>query len=146
MTDSPPETSNLPSEIQSNSARARSAWDDLLREEQFFLSAPDAFFAAWKRGVSLAGPHLFGSGPKTDLASAQTKWDVCPKVPLIAKAIGPMSPGERLFLAALVSFYNSDDGGRLLQRAGFHGLADLGRLDLSRRSVIAGLLLNYTGW
>ena len=65
---------------------------------------------------------------------------------LIDRAIGVMSSGEKVFLAALVSFYNAEDGGKLLKRIGVQGLADLGGLDLSRRSVLASLLLNYTGW
>jgi len=125
---------------------APSVFQALAREQAHFSGAPDAFFSAWKRGVALAGPHLFGSGPRADLENAATKWDLCPKIPLIERAIGPMSPSERIFLAALVSFYNAEDGGRLLKRIGFHGLADLGGLDLSRRAVIAGLILNYTGW
>jgi len=34
----------------------------------------------------------------------------------------------------------------LLKRCDFEGLADLGRLDLQRRQVIADLVLNYHGW
>ena len=45
-----------------------------------------------------------------------------------------------------MSFYNVEDGGRLLERVGVRGLADFGGLDLKRRTVIAALLLNYTGW
>ena len=146
MTGLPPNLPDSSENIHSDSSISRSPWRALLREEQHFSRAPECFLSAWKRGVTLAGPHLFGSSPQVDLTSAQTKWDLCPKVSLIAKAIGPMSPCERLFLASLVSFYNAEDGGRLLHRSGFHGLADLGRLDLIRRSVIAGLILNYTGW
>lgn len=73
-------------------------------------------------------------------------WDLCANVELIDHAIGLMSSGEKRFLATLVSFYNADDGGRLLERVGVRGLADLGGLDLKRRAVIAALLLNYTGW
>ena len=128
----PPNAHNSSAEIPSNSSSSQSQWDTLLREEQHFSKAPEAFFVAWKRGVSLAGPHLFGIGPEADITSAQNKWDLCPKVTLIRKAIGPMSPSERLFLAALVSFYNAEDGGQLFKRAGFHGLA--------------GLILNYSCW
>jgi len=146
MADSPQETSTSPHELQSSSSSTPSPWDAFLRELQHFSRAPENFLAAWKRGVALAGPHLFGTGPRADFENAVTKWDLCPKVALIERAIGVMSSGEKTFLAALVSFYNAEDGGRLLKRIGFHGLADLGGLDLSRRAVIAGLILNYTGW
>ena len=120
--------------------------EDVAREATHFSAAPAAFLQAWKRGVALAGTHLFGNGLRADLDQAISKWDLCPKVPLINKAIGVMSSGEKIFLAALVSFYNAEDGGRLFKRIGVQGLADLGGLDLQRRSVIAALILNYSGW
>ena len=118
----------------------------LARELKHFATAPASFLDAWKRGVTLAGAHLFGTGPRADVEKAASLWDLCPKMPVIERAIGVMSPGEKTFLAALVSFYNAEDGGRLLKRVGVHGFADLGGLDLPRRIVIAALLLNYTGW
>jgi hypothetical protein len=130
----------------SDEPSTRSLWDALIREEQHFSRAPEAFLAAWKQGVALAAPHLFGPGPRADLEAAADKWALCPKVALIQRAIGPMSPSQRIFLAALVSFYDTQEGGRLLKRVGFHGLADFSGLDLPHRAVIAGLILNYTGW
>ncbi len=47
-----------------------------------------------------------------------------------------------MFLAALVSFYNSDPGGELLRSLGANGLSGIAaRLDESRRQVIGDLLL-----
>lgn len=57
-----------------------------------------------------------------------------------------MSSGEKTFLVALVSFYNAERRRPTLERIGFHGFVNLGGLDLSRRAVIAALILNYTGW
>ena len=52
-----------------------------------------------------------------------------------------------MFLASLVSFYNSDPGGELLRSLGANGLSGIAaRLDESRRQVIADLLLAYPGW
>jgi hypothetical protein len=123
-----------------------SPWDVLAREDRHFERAPELFLSVWKRGVALAGSHLFGAGPQADLESAQTKWDLCPKVRNISRTLRSMPPLAQLFLGALVSFYNAEDGGHLLKRAGFRGLIDFAALDLSRRAVIAGLILNYTGW
>jgi hypothetical protein len=120
--------------------------EEIAHETAHFAVAPAAFFDAWKRGAALAGTHLFGCGTRANLEHATSAWDLCPKVQLIDDAIGVMSSGEKRFLAALVSFYNAEDGGRLLERIGVRGLADLGGLDLKRRAVIAALLLNYTGW
>lgn len=127
-------------------ALEQSARADIANELEHFSQAPHRFLTAWKEGVALAGPHLFGTGARADLAQAHSVWNLCPKLDLAERAIGAMSSGEKVFLAALVSFYNSEEGGKLFKRIGVQGLADLGGLDLSRRSVIASLLLNYTGW
>ena len=118
----------------------------IANELAHFSHAKTNFFDAWKRGVALAGPHLFGTGTPSGVDRAAGIWDLCPNMPLIDRAIGVMSSGEKVFLAALTSFHNAEDGGKLLKRIGVHGLADFGGLDLSRRSVLASLLLNYTGW
>ncbi|CAM8846145.1 TetR family transcriptional regulator [Burkholderia pseudomallei] len=108
--------------------------------------ATEVFFDAWKHGVELAGVRLFGQGTRDAFDIALTKWELCPNVRLIKAAIGPMSSGEKVFLAAMVSFYDAHDGGALLRRVGVQGLSDLGGLDAQRREVIASLLLHYAGW
>ena len=127
-------------------ALEETARHDIANELAHFSCAKTNFFDAWKRGVALAGTHLFGKGVTADPDRAVSIWDLCPNMRLIDRAIGVMSSGEKVFLAALVSFYNAEDGGKLFKRIGVRGLADLGGLDLSRRSVLASLLLNYTGW
>jgi hypothetical protein len=123
------------------------ARESIAQELEHFSSASARFLEAWKRGVRLAGPQFFGTrSTHADLDHAESKWDLCPKMALIDRAIGVMSSGEKVFLAALTSFYNAEDGGELLKRAHVQGLADLGGLDLERRAVIAALILNYTGW
>lgn len=129
-----------------NTMNEQGIFDEIAVNNRHFSKAPDAFFYAWKRGVELVGPDLFGNGSREGLDLAVDKWDLCPNVALIRKAIGVMSSGEKVFLAAMVSFYNANDGGALLKRVGVHGLADLSGLDLERRRIIAALLLNYTGW
>ncbi|EKF73317.1 hypothetical protein A11A3_14170 [Alcanivorax hongdengensis A-11-3] len=114
--------------------------------DHHFSQAPEAFFRAWKRGVQLLSPTLFGLGTKAHVDQAEDKWELCPNLEVIDQAIGVMSSGERVFLAAMVSFYNANIGGVLLKRVGVHGLSDLGGLDLEHRQVIADLVLNYTGW
>ena len=106
------------------------------------------FFQSWKKGVQIAGPQFFGDG--RNLSSAETKWDLEPRVDDIAEALRCLSSTERVFLAAMVSFYNDLTGGRLLQRAVGSksvGMADIASaLDEARRQVIADLLLSYRGW
>lgn len=120
--------------------------DQIAQEERHLAAAPHAFFEAWKRGVEIAGPQWFGDGVPAGLNRARSKWHLCPDLQRIRDALGVLSSGERLFLAALCSFYNAREGGALLGHCDFHGLADLGGLDLQRRRVIADLLLNYDGW
>lgn len=121
--------------------------ESIAQELEHFSSAPARFLDAWKRGARLAGPQFFGTRRShADLCEAQSKWDLRPQMDLIERAIGTMSSGEKVFLAALTSFYNAQDGGELLKRVHVQGLADFGGLDLERRDVIATLILNYTGW
>lgn len=120
--------------------------DLIAREERHFADAPEAFFQAWKRGVELAGPEWFGDGTRAGLQCAATKWDLRPRVLLLNDALGVLSGGQRMFLSAMVSFYNAAEGAAMLRRCGFEGLSDLGNLDLERRQVIADLVLNYHGW
>ncbi len=118
----------------------------IAREDAHFARAPQAFFETWKRGAQIGGATWFGDGTVDGLRRATTKWDLRPDVPRLSNALGVLSSGERMFLSAMVSFYNSREGGVLLKRCGFEGLADLSGLDLQRRQIVADLILHYTGW
>lgn len=120
--------------------------DLLAREERHFACAPAAFFQAWKRGVAIAGPEWFGTGSRDGLLRTKTLWDLRPNMLALNDALGVLSGGQRMFLSAMVSFYNASEGAAMLKRCRFEGLADLGGLDLERRQVIADLVLNYSGW
>jgi len=120
--------------------------DQFAKEQRHFAVAPQAFFEAWKRGVQIAGPQWFGDGTREGFEGATSKWDVPPAMRKIRSALGVLSPGEGMFLAAMASFYNAREGGALLKRCGFQGLSDLAGLDLGRRRVIADLVLHYNGW
>ncbi|MBU7442654.1 hypothetical protein KRI00_35955 [Paraburkholderia fungorum] len=111
-----------------------------------FTTAPARFFEAWKQAALLAGPVYFGDGTREAIEKAKDKWALAPNGAVILDAFGVLSSGERTFLAALYSFYNSDDSVPLWEKAGIRGFADLSGLDLVRRKLIAELLLNYVGW
>ena len=128
-----------------NQLLPREVVDQIMREEQHFAAAPQAF-EAWKRGVEIAGPEWFGDGTREGLNQAKTKWDLRPDMLRLNDALGVLSSGERMFLSAMVSFYNAREGGAMLKRCRFHGLSDFDGLDLERRKVIADLLVNYSGW
>lgn len=116
-------------------------------DRELYADAPVRFFAAWKRGVALAGYSYFGAGTVAGYESAQDKDDLRPDYDLIADVMGVLSSGEAKFLAAMYSFFDAEYGGELLRRAGVRGLADLaGVLDREHLQVIADLLLDYSGW
>lgn len=110
------------------------------------LPAETEFLLNWMRAVQLAGPTYFGDGTLAGFRAANSKWDLCPNVELIESAIGVMSHGEKIFIAALVSVYDDVSGGDLLQQVGVHGLADFGLLDAQRRTLLANLIIHYNGW
>ncbi|MDH0639248.1 MULTISPECIES: hypothetical protein [Pseudomonas] len=120
--------------------------DQITRELQHFDNAPAAFLDAWKRGIQFAGVEWFGDGTHEGLQHAKSKWELRPNVQRLNDALGVLSSGQRMFLSSMISFYNASEGGALLKRCQFEGLADLGGLDLERRRVIADLLLHYHGW
>lgn len=83
----------------------------------------------------------------TPLPLRRAKWDLVPDVDYISDSIGVLSSGERVFLAAMVSFYSADLGGQLLSSIGVHGLSDISAaLDQPRLQVLSALLLSYPGW
>ncbi|MEN4460922.1 hypothetical protein ABFV47_32815 [Mycolicibacterium fortuitum] len=104
-----------------------------------------AFDAAWIRGVQLAGPKFFAAS--RDAAESTSKWNFCPDFDRINDALGVLSTGEAVLLAAMYSFYNSDDGAAMLASLGVGSPgAVAAALDERRRRVIADLTIAYAGW
>ncbi|WP_429886010.1 hypothetical protein [Geoalkalibacter halelectricus] len=111
-----------------------------------------AFLAAWKdaivEGARLCGPRFYQLfGPK-NIQTAQSKWDLRPETARVRVAMGVLSRGERIYLGALYSFFNPDDGQQLLSEFAFPGnLADiLTRLETRQVKVIMRLVETYPGW
>lgn len=129
-----------------NQSLPQDVLDLIALEALHFSMAPQAFFQAWKRGAEIAGHEWFGDGTREGLQRATSKWDLRPNLLKLNDALGVLSSGQRMFLSAMVSFYDSREGGAMLKRCGFEGLSDFGGLDLERRRVLADLLLNYSGW
>ena len=70
-----------------------------------------------------------------------------PNITEIKKSIETLPAGQAIFLAALVSFYNGETGGKLLRSLQAAGLSDIAaRLGHDQRQVLADLLVAYTGW
>jgi hypothetical protein len=113
-------------------------------ERDHLVTAPTAFLHAWKTAVHLAGNAFFGDGTQASLDRAGGTWELPPNLKRISESLSRMTADRRVFIAALVSLYNCQEAARLLQLTGVTGLAELGALDLQRRSVIASLILHYT--
>ncbi len=104
------------------------------------------FLDAWKHGVRLAGEHCFDI-TAVSVEAATDKDQLRPSWDTVEAHLLDRSRGEAAFLAALCSFFNSQWGQALLERAGYPNLCDLaGTLDAERTGVIAELFLSYQGW
>ena len=115
-------------------------------QAQDLASTSAAFLYAWKQGVALAGPTYFGDCTKNSVQHAKCRCDLRPDLLVINHSFQVLSTNERIFLAAMVSFYDPVEGNALLNQVGFLGLANLGPLDQERRDVIASLVMHYHGW
>jgi hypothetical protein len=110
-----------------------------------FLTAA-RFLEAWKDGVQLTGPSLFGC--QVAKPADATHWhQLAPKLDAMRKALPNRSQADAAFAAAMASLYNATEGHRLATKA---GAPEFGRLvaalDPTRRAVLAELLANFTGW
>ncbi len=104
------------------------------------------FLAAWKRGMRLAGERCFDI-TAVSVDRAADKDQLRPSWDAVEVHLLDRSRGEAAFLAALCSFFNSEWGQALLERAGYPNLCDLAAtLDAERSAVVAELFLNYQGW
>lgn len=124
-------------------------WDEILAGAR---RSESAFLAAWKdaivEGARLCGPRFYQLfGPKS-LQTAQSKWDLRPEAARVRAAMGVLSRGERIYLGALYSFFNPDDGQQLLSEYAFPGnLAEiLTRLEARQVKAIMRLVETYPGW
>ncbi|MDD4865730.1 MAG: hypothetical protein PHQ28_00935 [Mycobacterium sp.] len=103
---------------------------------------PDSFTTAWKRGIELVGRQYFREG------GYFISYELSPPdIVEITRSLEFLPAGTAVFLAAMVSFYNGDTGGKMLRGLQAAGLGDIAaRLDHDQRTVLADLLVAYTGW
>lgn len=101
------------------------------------------FLAPWQQAVALAGDHLF-YGPEPHKATNHHQ--LAPDLQKIRKAIPNKSSQDAAFIAVLVSFYNKQEGQKLLNKIGvtFGDVALV--MSTSQRNTIADLLIHYRGW
>lgn len=115
--------------------------------------APFQFLIAWKRAVSMVGPEFFTVDPGYDapatVEDATDRWQLIPEWDVVEHGIGRLSTSEKIFLAAICSFYNGDWGKELLDKHG-DGCESIGavanRLDREQVAVITALMTHHIGW
>ena len=104
------------------------------------------FRETWKQGVELAGQSLFGcqcGEPKF----ARHWYQLTPKLDVMRKALPNKSQADAAFAAAMASFYNAEEGQKLLKKAGCESFGSLPNiLTHHQRDIIAALFTNYRGW
>lgn len=110
-----------------------------------------AFLAAWKNAISLAGYSFFGDGKPTGCAVATDKNQLQPRWESIESAFPDLTEAEQIFLAQMLTFYNSEPAGWPVKKfVSALPNASLGhaaaRLDEHRRESLANLLTSYSGW
>ena len=115
------------------------------------MTQSNAFLAAWKNAVSLAGFTYFGDGTPSGCAVATDKNQLRPRWDSIEPAFPDLTGAEQIFLAHMLTFFNSSPGGWPVKTY----LATLptpsrghaaSRLDEHRREALANLLTTYEGW
>ena len=113
---------------------------------EVILDTENAFLTAWKRGVVASGtPSLFYSGDMVDRVNHLHR--LAPKTKDIAKKISLYPKSQAAFLAALVSFYNPEEGAKLAKKVGCNGLGDISlNLSMEQRFILADLLIHHAGW
>jgi len=105
-----------------------------------------AFLSAWKTGVLISGPSLFGCQANAP-DSAVTWRQLTPKLDVMRKAIPNKSQTDAAFIGILASFYNAEEGQKMLNKAGCSAFGHaLSVLDKKRIDVIAALMINFGGW
>jgi len=106
----------------------------------------ERFLIGWKKGIQLAGPHLFGGLASSKLDAAKHWHDLHPRLDAIRKALPNRSRTDAGFAAAMASLFNAEEGQKLLNKAGCT-LGDLFTiLNQEQREALAIMLLNYQGW
>lgn len=106
----------------------------------------DLFVAAWKIGIQKVGAEFFNI-KASSLDAAQKKWQLEPNYAFIQSAMGGYSHGKQVLLAMMYSFFNPEDGQKLLEKTQTPNFVQaLSILNKEGRSIIAQLWLHHKGW
>ena len=118
---------------------------------EHYAVAPKLFLEAWKEAVNKIGIRYFqcqrGYTIPMEASVATDKWQLIPNIDAMENRLGTCSVGEGVFMAAVLSFYNSEISENFMHYNQMFGLGDIaGRLDLDEVDIVTRLMLNHTGW
>lgn len=116
-----------------------------------YEAAPGLFLDAWKKGVHLAGERLFTNHRNfpapSNIDAATDMWQLIPNKEAVNDYLGVASTCEALFVAVLYSFYNGQEGEKMIQELGFHGIGNIAnRLEYGQLGIVTDLMKYHTGW
>lgn len=104
------------------------------------------FLEAWKQGINKVGAEFFDIKANT-VDAATDKLQLQPNFKFIKEAIGGYSHGKQVLLGLMYSFYNPEDGQKLLEQSNTANFVDaLNVLDDEGKKIISQLWLNHSGW
>lgn len=104
------------------------------------------FLEAWKQGINKVGAEFFDIKADT-VDTATDKLQLQPNFKFIKEAIGGYSHGKQVLLGLMYSFYNPEDGQKILEQSNTANFVDaLNVLDDEGRKIISQLWLNHSGW
>jgi hypothetical protein len=108
--------------------------------------AEDRFLSAWKQGIKKVGVECFTiKSDNIDLAT--DKWELAPNFEFIKENFAGYSHGIQVLLSLMYSFYDAEEGQKLLEQCKTPNLVDAQVvLDLEGREIVAALWSNHTGW
>lgn len=107
-----------------------------------FQDKQRAFMDAWLRAIHLTGhAALFGQNPAAGLSG------FAPKVKEINRALPTLPKSHAALIAAMVSFFNPEEGAKMMVKTGTAGLGALALcLSDNARVALSDLINNYQGW
>lgn len=110
------------------------------------LMNEDLFVVAWKKGIEKTGLEFFNI-KASSLSAAEKKWQLEPNYEFIQNAIGGYSHGKQVLLGLMYSFFNAEDGQKLLEKAGTPNFVQARAiLDQESLEIVAQLWTNHSGW
>jgi hypothetical protein len=107
------------------------------------------FLAAWKGAVRLVGAQYFDVINTYFYEFASKKDQLRPNYKTIKAALGSIPLQQGLFLCALYTYYNADEGRRLTEQY-YPSCCSrdllLRQLEANQREILQTLSSNYTDW